>query len=259
MPGPDNPPLHIVVPVRNEQDNVERFYRQVRAEVRLPRRLIVVYDADERATLPPLRAIAAADPTVRLVENAWGRGGRGAVRTGFAQVDEGPVLVAMADLSDDLSLVPEMYRRYLAGADIVCPSRWAPGGRQVGGPVVKRLLSRTAGVSLHRLRGVPTRDVTNNFRLYDKALLDRLDLDEKGGFALAMEITVRAFMDGARITELPTTWRTRTAGRSKFRMWHWLPAYLKWYLWALSHRRRGPRPALTRGRPEDGLPGPAVG
>ncbi|HEX2313131.1 MAG TPA: glycosyltransferase [Thermomonospora sp.] len=238
-----SPPLHIVVPARHEQDNLERLHAQVRTLTGMPARLIVVLDADDDVTLPVARRIAAADPGVRVVENAWGRGGRAAVLTGFDQVAAGPVLVAMADLSDDLALVPQMYRLYLDGAHVVCPSRWMRGGRQLGGPAVKRALSRAAGVTLSRLRGLPTHDATNNFRLYDKALLDRLDLAPEGGFELALEITVKAFLGGARIAELPTTWRARTAGRSKFRTWRWLPRYLRWYLWALVHRRR---PAAAR-------------
>ncbi len=75
----------------------------------------VVYDFDEDNTVPALKQIIA-DGETRLipVKNNIGRGVIGAIRTGFNQVESGPVLVIMADLSDDLAQVDKMvdlYRR----------------------------------------------------------------------------------------------------------------------------------------------------
>ena len=67
-----------------------------------------------------------------------------------------------------------------------------------------------------------------------------------------MELTVKAFAAGMRITEIPSTWRDRSAGTSRFRLAAWLPHYLRWYTYALAHRP-GPR-AVAAGRPSDGSP-----
>ncbi len=167
------------------------------------------------------------------MKNRLGRGVVAAIRTGFDEVGRGPALVIMADLSDDLRVVPEMLSLYRRGHRIVCPSRYVRGGSQSGGPWFKRLLSRTAGVSLRWLAGFPTHDATNNFRLYDAALVHELGIESTGGFELALELTAKAFRRGERIAELPTTWRDRTAGASRFRLSKWLPKYLYWYLYAL--------------------------
>ena len=90
-------------------------------------------------------------------------------------------------------------------------------------------MSRTAGLSLHWLGGMPIHDPTNNFRLYSKRLLERVTIESTGGFELGIELTVKAHLMGMRIAEVPTTWRDRTAGESRFKLWQWLPRYLKWY------------------------------
>ena len=41
----------------------------------------------------------------------------------------------------------------------------------------------------------PTHDATNNFRLYDAALVRRLGIDSSGGFEVALELTAKAFDD----------------------------------------------------------------
>ena len=54
------------------------------------------------------------------------------------------------------------------------------GGRQVGGPLLKRLMSRTAGLTLHWFAGVATHDATNNFKLYSRRFLEAVTDREHG-------------------------------------------------------------------------------
>jgi dolichol-phosphate mannosyltransferase len=225
--------------VYNEAENFPALLAEVERFIPQPFTMYVVYDFDADTTVPVARSFAATRPWLRLLRNDLGRGVVNAIRAGFAAVRSGPAFVIMADLSDDLTIVPEMLRLYAAGYRIVCPSRYMPGGKQFGGPLVKRLLSRAAGVSLHWLAGFPTRDATNNFRLYDAALVNELGIESTGGFELALELTAKAFRRGEKIAELPTTWRDRTAGRSRFRLFAWLPKYLRWYGYALAGRPHG--------------------
>ncbi|QDU21063.1 glycosyltransferase [Urbifossiella limnaea] len=225
-------PLSLVVPVYNEAANFPNLLREVEAHVPQPFTLTVVYDFDADTTVPVAREFAQTRPWLRLVKNRH-KGVVGALRTGFEVVARGPVLVVMADLSDDLRDVPRMLDLYRGGASVVCPSRYCPGGKQLGGPWLKRTMSRAAGLSLHLLVNFPTRDATNNFRLYDAALVNDLGVESVGGFELALELTAKAFRRGARIAELPTTWRDRVAGESRFNLKKWLPKYGYWYGYAL--------------------------
>lgn len=77
---------------------------------------------------------------------------------------------------------------------------------------MKRTFSRAAGLSLHCLVGFPTHDATNNFRMYDAALVKELGLESRQGFEVALELTAKAFRRGVPIAEVPTTWRDRTQG-----------------------------------------------
>jgi hypothetical protein len=140
----------------------------------------------------------------------------------------------MADLSDDLADVPAMLDLYRQGYRVVCASRYMPGGKQIGGPPLKRFLSRAAGLSLRWMTGFPTHDATNNFRLYDAALVNEMGIESEKGFEIALELTAKAFARREPIAQIPTTWRDRTAGESRFRLWKWLPCYLRWYRYALA-------------------------
>ena len=127
-----------------------------------------------------------------------------AIRSGIAATMAPVVVITMADLSDDLGLVPEMVRLISSeNYDIVCASRYMAGGSQLGGPPFKRLLSCWAGLSLHWLTGLPTHDATNAFRAYRRDVLLQLPIESRGGFEYSLEITARAFAAGRRITEVP--------------------------------------------------------
>ncbi len=224
--------LNIVIPVFNEDKNFPKVYQAIREQVRVRYRILVVYDFDEDTTVPVVNKLAEDDSCLVLIKNTLGRGPANALRTAFRVVDSGPVLVVMADLSDDLRDVEEMFKFYQKGFDLVCGSRYTHAGRQIGGPFIKSTLSRLAGLSLHYMRGIPTRDATNNFKLYDSQLLKSISIESEGGFSIAMEITVKAFLMGKKITEVPTTWYDRAEGKAKFKLFKWMPQYLHWYFFA---------------------------
>jgi glycosyltransferase involved in cell wall biosynthesis len=231
------PAVDFVMPVYNEGANITTALVEIAEKVPLPKRVLVVYDFDEDNTLPVLRELAPEYPWVEPVKNTLGRGVLNAIRAGIAATSADVVIVTMADLSDDIRIVPEMVRLIQDGShDIVCASRYMRGGQQIGGPRFKKLLSRAAGVSLHWLAGWPTHDATNAFRAYRRDILLETPITSAGGFAYTLEITAKAFAAGRKITELPSIWRDRSAGKSRFLLRQWLPHYLKWYLYALTHR-----------------------
>jgi len=239
------PQLSIVLPVYDEGEAVEPVLRELSAGVATPHELIVVWDFDGDTTRPVVERLMAEIPGLRGVRNDLGRGVLRAMRAGIASARAPYILISMADGSDEPRIVDEMVSLAREGADVVSASRYMRGGHQEGGPLVKRTLSRLAGLSLHWLAGVATHDPTNNFKLYSRRFLDSVSIESRAGFELALELTVKATLAHRRVAELPTTWRDRTAGQSNFRLRAWLPHYLHWYWLAFRGRLTG----LTGRRP----------
>jgi glycosyltransferase involved in cell wall biosynthesis len=224
------PALSIVVPVYNEGENVVPTLRGVVEHTHMrPLEVLVVHDFDEDTTVPVVKRLQAELPELRLHRNTLGRGVLNAIKSGLGAARAPFVLVTMGDGSDDPDDIDPMYALASGGADVVAGSRYMRGGRQLGGPLLKRSMSRAAGLSLHWLGGLPVHDATSNFRLYSRRLLDKVTIESTGGFELGIELTVKAHLLGMRVAEVPTTWRDRTAGTSRFRLWNWLPRYLHWY------------------------------
>ncbi len=240
--APSAPRFSLVVPVYNEGANIAAYCRAARDQLQGDYELIVAYDFDEDDTLPALAALPpnARPRVVRTVKNELGKGVRYAIEAGMRAALAPVVVVSMADLSDDFPKLAEMVERASRGAAVVCATRYSRGGKQVGGPMLKGLMSRTAGVSLHMLAGLPTTDPTNSFKAYRRDFLERTTIESTAGFCLGLELTVKAHFGGERVEEVPATWTDRVAGESRFKLMKWLPHYLEWYFWALKQRARAP-------------------
>ncbi len=226
--------ISVVLPVYNEAENIPTSLRGLWAALKdLEHEILVCYDFDADTTLPAIAAMPDAPPTVRLVKNDIGRGAANAIRAGFAAATGDVVVTTMADLSDPPDRIPALAAK-LREDDlaVVAGSRYMPGGSQTGGPLLKRTFSRWAGLILRALAGIGTHDVTSNFRAYSRSFLATTRVESKAGFEIALELTTKAHNAGLGVGEVASSWRDRSAGTSRFRMWKWMPNYLRWWLTA---------------------------
>ena len=220
--------VQFLVPVYNEGEGIVRLYNSLLEEGVEFDSMLVVYDMLGDTTVPFIEKLAKKDSRVSASQNEIGRGVINALRWGFSKAENGPLIVLMGDGSDKLSVIRYMVELWRQGATVVSPSRYMRGGKQHGGGMIKATLSRIAGVSLNII-GLPTCDPTNNFKLYDGKWISEIEVESVGGFEVALELCFKAYRDGLIIEQLPTEWYERREGESNFKLFEWLPHYLKWY------------------------------
>lgn len=227
------PRVSIVVPVYNEGAEILTFLDRVFEAVTLPCELIAVYDRPDDTTVPHLEALAATEARLRPLLNRFGRGPAAALRYGIDQAQSEVVVVTMADGSDDPHQIDQLTRLVERGVAVAAASRYMRGGQQVGGPWLKGMISRTAGVSLSLLGRVGTHDPTNSFKAYSRQFIQEVGINSDAGFTLGIELVAKAKQRGLPVAEIPTIWLDRAEGTSNFRLSRWLGHYLHWYLQAL--------------------------
>jgi glycosyltransferase involved in cell wall biosynthesis len=243
--------VSVVIPVYQEGEAVIACLERIGRDVLLPAEFLVVHDFPEDTTVPYARQAAARDPRVRTVLNTYGRGPANAIRFGIDEAAAPVVVVTMADGSDDPRQIDELARLVERGVVVAAASRYMPGGQQVGGPRLKRMLSRWAGRSLHLLARVGTRDATNSFKAYDTTFVRRVGIESRTGFEIGIELTAKATRLRLPVAELPTIWLDRQLGESHFDLGRFLPGYLRWYFHAFGRRRRLAQVAADRRAPID--------
>jgi glycosyltransferase involved in cell wall biosynthesis len=226
------PGVSVVIPVYNEGEAIMPCLDRILRAVTLPCEVLVVYDMPEDTTVPYIEKAALADARVRGVLNTYGPGPANAIRFGFAEAKSPVTVVTMADGSDDPMQIDELARLVERGVVVAAASRYMPGGQQVGGPRLKRMLSRTAGKSLHVLARVGTRDATNSFKAYSTDFVRQVGIDSRAGFEIGIELTAKAKRMRLPVAEIPTIWLDRQAGVSNFKVAQWIPSYFRWYRFA---------------------------
>lgn len=227
-----SPSVSVVIPAYREEEGIVRVLDRLVDAISLEHEILVVVDFPEDPTVEAVRERAEKDASVRTLVSSYGRGPANAIRYGVDHAAHPVVVVTMADGSDDPRLIDPLARLVERGVVVAAASRYSPGGQQVGGPMVKSALSRTAGRSLGSLARVGTDDATNSFKAYDTEFLREVGIESRSGFEIGLELTAKARRLRRPVAELPTIWLDRTVGQSQFDLKAWIPKYLRWYLFA---------------------------
>jgi dolichol-phosphate mannosyltransferase len=240
------PRVSVVIPVYQEGAAVLAPLRRILAKITLPAEILIVHDTPDDSTLPHIALLADQDRRVRAVLNTYGPGPANAIRYGIDTAAAPVAVVTMADGCDDPAQIDPLTALVERGVVIACASRYMPGGQQVGGPRLKRLLSRVAGRSLHTLARAGTRDATNSFKAYDTAFVRHVGIESRAGFEIGLELVAKATRRRLPVAEIPTIWLDRQLGQSHFDLGRYLPSYLRWYLHCYGRRLRTDRRADRR-------------
>ena len=226
------PRLSVVVPAYNEGEDVLPVLDRIFEAVRLSCEVLVVVDTPDDSTMPVVAEYAAKEPRLRCLVNTYGRGPANAIRYGIDAAAAPVAVVTMADGCDDPRQIDELARLVGRGVAVAAASRYMPGGQQVGGPLLKGLMSKTAGWSLALFARVGTRDATNSFKAYSTDFVREVGISSCDGFEIGIELTAKARRMRLPVAEIPTIWLDRQAGISNFKLARWLPVYLRWYWFA---------------------------
>ena len=230
------PRVSIIIPAYNEGEQIVPVLDRMFESVRLSCEVLVVVDDENDSTVKVVCDYAEKEPRLRCLVNTYGRGPANAIRYGIAAAVAPVAVVTMADGCDDPRQIDDLARLVERGVAVAAASRYMAGGQQVGGPVVKGMLSRAAGRSLRLFARIGTRDATNSFKAYSTSFVRAVGIDSRDGFEIGIELTAKAKRLRLPVAEIPTIWLDRPTGMSNFKVANWIPKYLRWYRFAFGGR-----------------------
>jgi len=214
----------VVLPTFNEAENLPGIAAAILAA--LPgATLLVVDDNSPDGTGALADDLAAADPRVRVRHRPAKQGLGRAYLDGFRVALEAgaQVIIQMdADWSHDPDSLPSLIAPITRGdADLVVGSRYARGGRVLDWGIGRRLVSRGGSLFSRVVLGLRPHDLTGGFKAWRAASLAAIRFEgiHAGGYVFQIEMTHRASRAGARVTEVPITFRDRRVGQSKMSRW----------------------------------------
>lgn len=121
-----------------------------------------------------------------------------------------------ADFSHDPREIPKMLK-ILSRYKVVIGSRYVKGGGAKNWSRKRIILSRCANFYARSVLGVPVKDITSGFFVFDKSILASLDLDsfKSDGTAILVELKYKIFKAGYRIYEYPAIINDRALGQGE--------------------------------------------
>jgi glycosyltransferase involved in cell wall biosynthesis len=222
----------LIIPAKNETETIIKVLNRICSAITFNFECFIVVDTVKDSTINATRKFMQKNSNFRILINNNELGPAGAIKTGISAANSNIIVVTMADGSDDLNQIIELVSLVERGVVVACASRYMSGGRAVGAPRFKGLLSKICGLSLYHLRNVGTHDSTNSFKAYSKEFIQQVGIQSRNGFEIGLELVSKARVKRLPVAEIPTIWIERQAGVSNFKLFKWLPEYLKWYFYA---------------------------
>ena len=223
----------VALPAFNEEEALPELLERIGeafADNGLPFEVIMVDDGSSDSTVNIAEQMSLQMP-IHILKHNVNQGLGITLRDGMLEAldhaGERDIIVTMdADNTHPPGLIEKMVRMIHEGCDVVIASRFEPGGRSVGVPFGRNLLSVGARVlftCLFPTRGV--RDYTSGYRAYRASVL-RQGFAEHGddfvgetGFSCMADVLLKLRKQGAMFGEAPLRLRyDRKGGASKMRV-----------------------------------------
>lgn len=242
--------ISILMPVRNEGINLKIMFKILRAVLEVSHEVIVICDDQADTSIPVAQRMQETYSNLRIVVNHYGRGVTNAIRAGVDAACGTYILIFAADEVGPVLAIEDMLELMRAGAEFVSCTRYAHGGRRLGGSFVGQILSRTANRLFHSLSACVLTDATTGIKMMRRSVYYQLQLVARPvGWAVAFEMSIKAQLAGLKLGEVPIISVDRLyGGESTFHLGPWTIEYLRWFIWGarqLRRQSRGARPSVA--------------
>ncbi len=235
--------LSILLPVRNEGPNLKVMLKLLPAALDVPHEVLVVYDRPDDDSLPVVAALQPRYPSLRAIHNDVGPGIPNALRAGVANARGEHILIFAADEVGPILAIEDMLELMARGCEFVSCTRYAHGGRRLGGSIIGGFLSRLANRLFNGIVGSAFTDSTTGIKMFRRDVFERLGLTSRPvGWVVVFEMAMKAELLGLQIGEVPIISIDRLyGGTSTFKLGPWFVEYLRWFLWGAREMRRSGR------------------
>jgi dolichol-phosphate mannosyltransferase len=210
--------------------------RILSAIVDVPCEILVIYDSLDDNSIPVVKKIQKTHPQIKSVQNKLGKGIFNAIKAGINNARGDYIFITAADDIGPVMAIEDMLELMRQGCKLVSCTRYAHGGRVLGGSAIGRPLSKIANKLFYWTACSALTDSTIGIKMFDHDIFNQIKLEsEPIGFAFAFELAIKAQIAGMKLGEVPIVSLNRLYGKSSFAFGTWVKEYSKWFLYGLKN------------------------
>ena len=231
----------VIIPTYNEAENLPKIVDRVHT-ANPDVHVLVADDNSPDGTGKLADEIAESDERVKVLHRAGKEGLGKAYLAGFAWgIEQGYDVICEMDA--DGSHRPEDFPAMLKAlvekkADLVLGSRYVPGGKTVGWPKRRELLSKGGNTWVRLVTGMKLADSTGGYRLFRRETLEAIELSTvaSAGYTFQVDLAWRTVRAGLKVVEVPITFVERELGASKMSTNIVVEALWRTTVWGMQYR-----------------------
>ena len=207
--------MSIIIPARNESQVILNTIKKIINKFKkLNYEIIVINDFSTDDTFNKVKRLK--NPKVKIYNNV-DPGLGNAIRLGIKKVKKKYLTIFMSDSADDIQNLIEYYKLSLINSyDGIFGSRFIKGGVTKNYPKKKLFLNRIANYFIKILFMYNYNDFTNAFKCYKTKKIKRIPKLESESFNIFLELPLKFIILKNKMKIIPTQWKERKKGKTKF-------------------------------------------
>ncbi|MFH1317235.1 MAG: polyprenol monophosphomannose synthase [Candidatus Woesearchaeota archaeon] len=206
----------VIVPTYNESENIQNLLNEL---IQLDIEIVVVDDNSPDGTSGLVQKMQKKSKKIHLITRTTerGRGTAGIAGFKYALSKGADVVGEMdADYSHNPKYIPDLLEK-IKECDIVLGSRLVKGGKDIGRPLLRRIITILANLYIQIILGIKARDCNSGYRFFKREVLESIELDKmvSQGPSIVQEMLYKTHLKGFKICEVPIHFVERELGKSK--------------------------------------------
>lgn len=212
--------IGVILPTYRESENIGKLIEDIE-NLQMNSSILVIDDSSPDSTAEIVKNLQKKYDNLLLYVRPRKAGLGTAITDGFKifltlKVPPKLIVTMDADYSHNPKAIPRLLSSMQSGYDIVVGSRYSKGGKIVGWPFTRKMISRAANIMARFLMGFPLHDYTSGFRCYSINFLKMaINSLHSQTYEIQIETIRKAFLGDFRVKEVPISFINRKLGKSK--------------------------------------------
>ena len=212
--------LSILIPVRNESDNLDEIHISISKELsEINYGVLIINDFSEDDTLDKAQKLFSQSQKFKVLNNKK-KGLGGAINLGIKESSGSHIVIMMADQSDDFKDLINYVNLMNTNEnyDAILGSRFLKDSKVINYPIQKLILNRIFNIFIKLITHSDYNDFTNAFKIYRKETLNKLQPFVSDNFNIFLEMPLKLILNNYKYKIIPINWSNRKFGKAKFKI-----------------------------------------